>query len=115
MGKDIGARVKQVRAEMSQRDFAELLGVAKGSVSQIEQGKAMPSGDFLVKIKAATGVDMNWLLTGMSSEPSTLNPRESALLDNYRNSSLEAQDTREKVALFAAQPAQELLIKLKKA
>lgn len=115
MGSSIGERVKQVRGALNQRDFAELLGVAKGSISQIEQGKAMPSGDFLLKIKQALDVDMNWLLTGMGSAGLILNPRETALLDNYRHSSQEGQDAIEKVALVAAKPNQELVASEEKA
>lgn len=109
MGNGIGERVKHVRGELNQRDFAELLGVAKGSISQIEQGKAMPSGDFLLKIKQALDVDMNWLLTGMGIEGAALSPRETALLDNYRHCSQDGQDAIERVALVAAKPNQEQL------
>lgn len=69
MSIEIGERVKQVRGTLNQRDFAEKLGVSKGSISQIEQGKAMPGGEFLLRIHAAFGVDVTWLLTGMGSQP----------------------------------------------
>jgi transcriptional regulator with XRE-family HTH domain len=89
MSIEIGERVKLVRGELNQRDFADRLGVSKGSISQIEQGKAMPSGDFLLKIHSAFEVDITWLLTGMGNQPTTapaLRPDEAALLDNYRHS-----------------------------
>lgn len=108
MGKTIGERVKLVRGEMNQRDFAELLGVAKGSISQIEQDKTMPSGDFLLKIKLAKDIDMNWLLTGMGNNP-TLNPRETALLDNYRHCDADGQSAVEQVAFVASKHPQEEL------
>lgn len=104
MNKNIGERVKQIRGELNQRSFAEKLGVSLGSVSQIEQGKAMPSGDFLFKIHSVFGVDINWLFTGMNAKQPALNHREAALLDNYRHSSVEGQDAIERVALVTAQP-----------
>lgn len=105
----IGARVKQVRGVLNQRDFAESLGVSKGSISQIEQDKAMPSGEFLLKIKTVMAVDLNWLLTGMGNEPqpmqSDLKPDEIALLDNYRHASKEQQEIlRATSAVFANKP-----------
>lgn|SRR5690554_4381763 len=88
MSINIGERVKHVRGGMNQRAFAEKLGVSNGSISQIEQGKAMPSGEFLLRIHQEFNVDITWLLTGMSNSPPAprLAPDEAALLDNYRHS-----------------------------
>lgn len=108
MNKSIGDRVKQIRGEMNQRSFAEKLGVSLGSVSQIEQGKAMPSGDFLFKIHSIFGVDINWLFTGMNIGQPELNPRETALLDNYRNCDTDGQNAVEQVAFVASKPSKEL-------
>lgn len=83
---EIGLRVKQVRAGsgLNQRDFAAKLGISNGGISQIESGKTVPGGDFLLRIHQEFGVDLTWLLTGVSSgEYSPLTRRQSALLDNY--------------------------------
>lgn len=109
MSKDIGERVKAVRGLLNQREFAEALGVSHGSVSQIEQGKAMPSGEFLLRINQQFNADITWLLTGMSnvnSIPSKpiLNQREQALLDNYRHCDELGQDAVERVAFVASKP-----------
>ena len=92
MSKEVGARVFHVRQEanLNQRDFATRLGISSGGVSQIESGKAMPGGDFLLKIHQEFGVDVTWLLTGMSAIGATptapsLARDEEILLDNYRN------------------------------
>lgn len=69
MDKNVGERIKQVRGILNQRDFAERLGVSKSSVSQIEQGKTMPGGDFLMRLNKEFGVDITWVLTGLGVSP----------------------------------------------
>ncbi|WP_052702410.1 helix-turn-helix transcriptional regulator [Marinomonas sp. S3726] len=69
MSKEIGDRVKKVRGDLNQREFAQRLTVSNGSVSQIEQGKAIPSGDFLLKLNKEFEVDITWVLTGLGLSP----------------------------------------------
>jgi len=66
MSKEIGERVFSVRtnAGLNQRDFATQLGTSSGGISQIESGKTMPGGDFLLRLHEKFGVDVTWLLTG---------------------------------------------------
>lgn len=105
MSISIGERVKHVRGEMNQRSFAERLGVSNGSISQIEQGKAMPSGEFLLRVHQEFGVDVTWLLTGMSNSTPVpaLAPDEAALLDNYRHSPKAQQDILKAISAAFAQ------------
>lgn len=98
MSKEVGARVFQVRQDvnLNQRDFAARIGISSGGISQIESGKAMPGGDFLLKIHQEFGVDITWLLTGMSATGTApasppLARDEEILLDNYRNSPPDAR------------------------
>ena len=98
MSKEVGARVLQVRqdANLNQREFATRIGISSGGISQIESGKAMPGGDFLLKIHQEFGVDVTWLLTGLSmggAAPAApaLARDEEILLDNYRNSPPDAR------------------------
>src|SRR5574343_158418 len=92
MSIDVGRRVQQIRAGagLNQRDFAVRLGISSGGISQIESGKAMPGGEFLLRVHQEFGVDVTWLLTGVSSgggkvhdETPALTPRQAALLNNY--------------------------------
>lgn len=90
MSIEIGNRVRQIRtnAELNQREFASRLGISSGGISQIESGKAMPGGDFLLRIHQEFGVDITWLLTGMSmnalESPLAELPKEKqALLDAF--------------------------------
>lgn len=66
MSAEVGRRVQQVRADaqLNQREFASRLGTSSGGVSQIESGKTMPGGDFLLRIHREFGADVTWLLTG---------------------------------------------------
>lgn len=106
MSKDIGLRVKSVRGGMAQRDFAARLGISNGGISQIESGKAMPGGDFLLRIHQEFGVDVTWLLTGATGgvvpSSSTLTRAEAALLDNYRHSPADGQEAITRTAFALA-------------
>lgn len=90
MSIEIGNRVRQVRvnAGLNQRDFASRLGISSGGISQIESGKAMPGGDFLLRIHQEFSVDITWLLSGVSMSGPVLAPPEypkekQALLDAF--------------------------------
>lgn len=90
MSIEIGNRVRQIRANtgLNQREFASRLGISSGGISQIESGKAMPGGDFLLRIHQEFSVDITWLLTGMSVTEPKVNPTElpkekQALLDAF--------------------------------
>ena len=55
------------RAGMTKKAFAESLGVHPVVSGDIELGKRDPSRDVLVKLANTYEVDINWLLTGLSS------------------------------------------------
>lgn len=61
----ISNRIKQARRHLnlSQRDFAEKIGVDQGRVSQWETERSQPSSSALSEI-ARLGININWLLTG---------------------------------------------------
>jgi len=94
MSKEVGGRVLAVRtsAGLNQRDFAAQLGTSSGGISQIESGKTMPGGDFLLRLHENFDVDVTWLLTGQRN-PSlppppapALSADEASLLADYRAS-----------------------------
>lgn len=62
----IGARVRQVRGNLSQREFAEILGFSQGFVGDIERGRSFPSIPFMIALNANFDCELNWLLTGES-------------------------------------------------
>lgn len=59
-------RVKLARevAELQQIELAEMTGLSRGTIANIEVGKANPRKVSLMLIACATGVDLHWLETG---------------------------------------------------
>lgn len=91
---EIGARIREVRGAMTQKDFADKLGVGRTSVVRYEAGERMPDAVFIAKANLVMGIDPIWLLTGQRGAPAQappLAPDEAALLDNYRHSPPEGQ------------------------
>ncbi|WP_028322703.1 XRE family transcriptional regulator [Desulfatiglans anilini] len=64
---DFGDRIKAVRGELSQKEFAEKLSVNITSVQRYEQG-AIPKGDVLQKIRDIFRINIDWLLSGEGPE-----------------------------------------------
>jgi len=110
----LGDRLKGVREKLglSQTEFAERCGVTMRSQRNYEKDERQPDAGYLMRIHQEFGVDITWLLTGMSSQlqvaetpavyGSELKPDEAALLDNYRHSGKEGQTAIAQVALVAA-------------
>ena len=111
MSKDIGERVISVRkkAGLNQREFAARLGISNGGISQIENGKAMPGGEFLLKMDQEFNVDVNWLLTGMSTDGMTRNqnqisPEKQKLIDTFDDMTPDQQRSFLEIGRFYTQP-----------
>ena len=62
--KEIGERLKEIRDEQSQEDFALDLLTIKQTISKYENGKIIPGGEFLYMLYKKRFVNINWLLTG---------------------------------------------------
>ncbi len=60
----IGARIRQLRGNMPQQEFAVLLGISQAQVSKIELGKFAPSLDVLVRIAQHYGKSLDWIVWG---------------------------------------------------
>lgn len=70
--KDIIKRITEVRigfaGERGRNKFARLLGISPSTYSYYEKSRVPPAG-ILVKIAQIANVDLNWLLTGQTSQP----------------------------------------------
>jgi len=67
---DISARIKQVRKDngLNQTALAELVGVSRSYLSEVESGKIKVNVNILVGVaKHLPDVDMRWVLLGESS------------------------------------------------
>jgi transcriptional regulator with XRE-family HTH domain len=57
-------RIKFLRGAHTQKEFGELLGVSKATVSKYESGISIPSSDILKKISSVGNKSIEWLLRG---------------------------------------------------
>ena len=57
-------RIRYLRGDLSQEEFAKRLGVSLGSVQNWELNNKIPKGDYLVRFLKRLNIDINWLLTG---------------------------------------------------
>lgn len=60
---DIKNRIKSIRGSLSQKDFAEKIGVHITTVQGYESGN-LPKGDILQRIHEVFNASIDWLLTG---------------------------------------------------
>lgn len=58
-------RIKEVRSELTQKAFAQKMGVSIITVQRWEAGARIPDGTELIKISNEYGVSINWLLLGI--------------------------------------------------
>lgn len=60
----VGNRIRQLRGELSQLEFAESLGIPQSSVARWETGQMYPAVTTLIAIADACGISLDWLLLG---------------------------------------------------
>jgi transcriptional regulator with XRE-family HTH domain len=62
----VGQRIRQLRGDVTQEEFASSLGISQAQLSKYELGQsALPLG-VLVKIAHKYGRTTDWILTGRS-------------------------------------------------
>lgn len=92
----VGNRIKSRRKEMqlTQTDIFNMCGIRSGALSRIENGTSVPSVILFYRIAQILECDMQWLLTGVSSnmENITFSKNEEMLLDGFRELSEEDQE-----------------------
>lgn len=66
---EVGARIRflRTRRNMSQYEFAELIGVSRIHVAKIEAGNGNPSIDVLIDIAERMDVSLDYLILGKKS------------------------------------------------
>lgn len=59
-------RIKKIRESLnlSQKEFAQELGVISTAISKYERGEVKPASDFLDKLYRKFHVNLNWLISG---------------------------------------------------
>lgn len=83
-----GERVAAYRKDkrLSQQELADLLGVSRGYVGNIESGRNEPSSSFLMLLASKLNISADWILTGegemLKGKANAIKP--SAALDSER-------------------------------
>lgn len=62
--KDIGLRIRTIRGERTQKEFAEFTGTTQSYISDLERGKCFPSVSFLELLVKISGRSYDWILAG---------------------------------------------------
>ncbi len=60
----VGERVRQLRGDLTQADFAGILGVSQGHLSYIERGQKEIGAEILLTLHRICGESIEWILTG---------------------------------------------------
>lgn len=83
---DLGERIRQVRGDMSQQAFADMLEISRKTISRYESGSHSPDAEFIIRLNVIYGVQPLWLLTGKGPDTAgeRLSPREARLLAVFR-------------------------------
>ena len=63
-------RLRELRGDQNQADFAEMLGFKAAAYGHYETGRREPSIDVILQVVGKTGVKLEWLL-GASTAPSS--------------------------------------------
>jgi transcriptional regulator with XRE-family HTH domain len=70
--KAIGARIRAIRGNRSQKIFGKLLESTQGYISDLERGRCFPSVSFLARLTQISGRSYQWILTGVEPSESAL-------------------------------------------
>jgi phage repressor protein C with HTH and peptisase S24 domain len=72
MKETISDRLKSIRGDLSQQKFADLLGVNRTIIADLERGKTKkPSAQLLEALRRNFHINPQWLLTGVESQDET--------------------------------------------
>lgn len=93
----IGTRIKQRRNDLGlkQLQIKDETGISSGNLSDIENGKKLPSTPALISLSKILDCSVDWILTGETpkSENTVLSDeREEGLLKNFRELDQDSQE-----------------------
>jgi transcriptional regulator with XRE-family HTH domain len=66
--KEIGLRIRGLRGDTRQEEFASQLGVSQGQLSKVERGKVAPTLEILLGVATRFGKSLDWIVRGDSIE-----------------------------------------------
>ena len=62
--RSIGQRIRQLRGDSTQEDFAKELGISQAQLSKYELGQSAPPLGLLTKLRKVRGKTVDWILNG---------------------------------------------------
>ena len=65
----LGGRIRQLRGDLTQAEFAQMLQIKQAMVSRYEADKETPSPPVLLRLAQFSNRSMEWLLTGKEETP----------------------------------------------
>ena len=77
----IGSRIKERRKKLglTLMQIKEITGISTGTMSDIENGNALPATPSLIKLSEALDCSIDWILTGISRSSETTNSLDTCL------------------------------------
>ena len=60
----MGSRIRALRGELLQKEFAVRIGISQGQLSKIESGRLAPTVEILVRLADEFGKSLDWIVTG---------------------------------------------------
>ena len=84
---EVGKRIKARRIELNlkQLQIKDKTGISSGNLSDIENGKKLPSAQALIALSETLQCSIDWILTG--KEPGEQTPEERELVERFRRCS----------------------------
>ncbi len=70
----IGTRLRQVRGDLTQAEFAAKIGVNKSLLGKYERDESAPGAEQLLRYKERAAVSVDWLLTGETPQATSSPP-----------------------------------------
>ena len=80
--KTIGNRLRFLRGNATQSEFASAIGISMRGYQRYELGERLPNFQTIIKISALCDVDLNWIFKGEKKAPS---PKEVAVIREIFN------------------------------
>lgn len=88
---ETGARIRELRGDLSQAEFAQRIGVDRKTVVRWEAGERLPDGTSLLALMQVFGASASYLLTGREGGVQLADAAEQVLIDSYRRCSADAK------------------------
>ena len=98
-------KLKKVREEagMSQKDFAEKIGIGPVTMNRLEKGNQSPDASLLIELRKLFGIDLNWILSEDSSSDSINASRSLPVFDDAQLILADEQRRQDKTIQFPNQ------------